>query len=59
VRYTGPLRAPVEKGDEVAVLRVVVPGQPARDLPLVAAENVGPAGPAARLRNGLFGLVGL
>ena len=59
VRYAGPLRAPVEKGDEVAVLRVVVPGQPARDLPLVAAENVGPAGPAARLRNGLFGLVGL
>lgn len=59
VRYAGPLRAPVKKGDQVAVLRVAVPGQPARDLPLVAANDVGRAGPVARLRNGLFGLVGL
>lgn len=59
VRYEGPLQAPVEKGDQIAVLRVAVPGQPARDLPLVAAHDVVPAGPAARLRNGLFGLAGL
>jgi D-alanyl-D-alanine carboxypeptidase (penicillin-binding protein 5/6) len=59
VRYAGPLEAPVRKGDEVAVLRVAVPGQPARDLPLIAADDVARAGPADRLRNGLFGLIGL
>ncbi|MCA1662408.1 MAG: D-alanyl-D-alanine carboxypeptidase [Novosphingobium sp.] len=59
LRYEGPLEAPVAKGDQVGVLRVAVPGQPPRDLPLVAARSVASAGPAARLRNGLFGLVGL
>jgi D-alanyl-D-alanine carboxypeptidase (penicillin-binding protein 5/6) len=57
VRYTGPLTAPVEQAQPVAALRVTVPGQAAHDVPLLAAESVGPANTLQRLRNGLFGLV--
>ena len=59
VRYEGPLRAPLTKGAEVAALRVSTPGEPPRDLPLLAGASTATAGPLARLRNGLFGLVGL
>ena len=59
LRYEGPLRAPLAKGAEVATLRVSTPGEPPRDLPLLADSSVGVAGPMARLRNGLFELVGL
>ena len=59
VRYRGPLRAPLSKGAQVAELVIAAPGQPPRNLPLVAERNVAPAGALARLRNGLFGIVGL
>ena len=59
LRYEGPLRAPLAKGAEVATLRVSTPGEPPRDLPLLAGSSTGVAGPLERLRNGLFGLVGL
>jgi len=58
VRYKGPLRAPIAKGDEVATLVVRVAGQAETRLPLVAAESVPAAGMAARLRNGLFAMLG-
>ncbi len=58
IRYKGPLRAPVAKGDEVATLVVEAPGQPAQRIPLVAGANVAPAGLFDRLRNGLLAMVG-
>ena len=59
LRYEGPLRAPLVKGTEVATLRISTPGEPPRDLPLLAGSSTGVAGPLERLRNGLFELVGL
>lgn len=59
LRYEGPLRAPLAKGAQVASLRVMTPGEPPRDLPLLAGGSSAAAGPWARLRNGLLGVVGL
>lgn len=58
VRYKGPLRAPIAKGDEVASLVVRVPGEGETHLPLVAADGVAQAGTLARLRNGILALLG-
>ena len=58
VRYKGPLRAPIAKGDEVASLIVRVPGEGETWLPLVAAEAVPAAGTLARLRNGMLAMLG-
>jgi len=57
VRYRGPIEAPVEKGRQVAVLRVSIPGQTPHDVPLVAAETVPEANALRRLVNGIAGLV--
>lgn len=56
VRYRGPVDAPIAKGQQVAFLRVDVPGQQPHDVPLVAAEPVARANVLERLRNGLLGL---
>ena len=53
--YTGPLQAPIPKGALVAGLEVQIAGQPVHYLPLVAAQEVGKAGPFDRLVNGLLG----
>lgn len=58
VRYKGPLRAPIAKGDEVASLIVRVPGEGETRLPLVAAAGVPEAGALARLRNGILAMLG-
>lgn len=58
LRYKGPLRAPIAKGDEVASLVVRVPGESETRLPLVAADAVPQAGTLARLRNGLLAMLG-
>jgi D-alanyl-D-alanine carboxypeptidase (penicillin-binding protein 5/6) len=55
VRYRGPVEAPIEAGQPVAVLRVTIPGQQPHDVPLVAAETVDMANPLQRLFNGLAG----
>jgi D-alanyl-D-alanine carboxypeptidase (penicillin-binding protein 5/6) len=57
VRYRGPIEAPVAKGQQVAFLRVTIPGQTPHDVPLVAAEAVPEANPLQRLVNGLLGLL--
>ena len=59
LRYDGPLRAPLRKGADIAALRVSTPGEPPRDLRLLAGKSTAVAGPFARLRNGLLGLAGL
>lgn len=57
VRYRGPIEAPIGKGQQVAFLRVAVPGQTPHDVPLVAAEAVAEANAFQRFVNGLVGLV--
>jgi serine-type D-Ala-D-Ala carboxypeptidase (penicillin-binding protein 5/6) len=57
IRYRGPVEAPIAKGQQVAFLRVEVPGQQPHDVPLVAAEPVARANAFERLRNGLLGLL--
>lgn len=58
VRYRGPLKAPVSRGDTVASLLVRVPGEPVRILPLVAGQDVAAGGMLARLRDGMLGIFG-
>ncbi|MEE9329190.1 MAG: D-alanyl-D-alanine carboxypeptidase family protein, partial [Parvularculaceae bacterium] len=55
--YQGPLRAPLTKGDQVAVLRVTMPGQPVHEYPLYAAEDVREIGMFGKIRAGLTSLL--
>lgn len=57
LRYEGPLKAPVEKGERLGELEIAVEGQPPSRIPLHAAASVAEAGGFARLRNGLLGIV--
>ncbi len=57
IRYTGPLRAPLVKGQSVAQLVIHLEGQPDHVLPLVTLDAVGPAGPIDRIVSGLLGLL--
>jgi D-alanyl-D-alanine carboxypeptidase (penicillin-binding protein 5/6) len=42
--YKAPLKAPIRKGDTVAMLRVTTPAQAVNEVPLQAAEDVAPGG---------------
>ena len=42
--YQGPLKPPIKKGDQVAILRVVTPQQTTNEVPLYAAEDIGSSG---------------
>lgn len=53
VRYRGPVEAPITEGQQVAWLRVVIPGQEPHDVPLLAAEAVPRANVLQRLFNGV------
>lgn len=57
IRYNGPLRAPISKGQRVATLEIVVPGMDEARIPLLADEDVEQAGVFDRLWNGLVGWV--
>ncbi|MCX7283682.1 MAG: D-alanyl-D-alanine carboxypeptidase [Novosphingobium sp.] len=59
VRYKGPLKAPVAKGETVGSLLVRVPGESVHVLPLVAGADVAGGGILDRLRDGFLGLAGL
>jgi serine-type D-Ala-D-Ala carboxypeptidase (penicillin-binding protein 5/6) len=52
--YRGPLKAPVKKGDQVAILRITTSTEATNEVPLFAAEDVGKAG---FMRRGLDSLV--
>ena len=54
--YKSPLKPPVRKGDQVAVLRVTSSSNAQNEVPLYAAEDVGAAG---MMRKGLDSLVHL
>ncbi|EEW25503.1 D-alanyl-D-alanine carboxypeptidase family protein [Rhodobacter ferrooxidans] len=49
VVYTGPLQAPIAKGDEVAELVLHIPNMPDARVPLVAEADVGKGGFLGRL----------
>lgn len=55
IRYDGPLRAPLAKGERVAMLEVTAPGMAPARIPLLAGENVEKAGLIARILNGIAG----
>lgn len=57
IRYDGPLRAPIEQGEQIAVLEVTVPGMDSARIPLFAGRSVGRAGFFSRLYNGIAGWV--
>ena len=46
--YKGPLKAPVRKGEQVAVLKVTSSSEATSEVPLFAAEDVAPAGKMKR-----------
>lgn len=59
VRYNGPLKAPIAKGQQVAELIVTMPDGTVQRTPLAAAEAVEEAGFLGRFWVGLKQLVGL
>ena len=58
VVYTGPIKAPIAKGQQIAQLIVSTPDTGAQVMPLVAGEDVAEAGFFGRLWNGLTSLFG-
>lgn len=56
VRYDGPLRAPIARGERVATLEIAVPGMEPSTLPLYAAKDVDEAGVFGRIANGFAGI---
>lgn len=58
VVYTGPIKAPIAKGQKIADLIVSTPDTPPQVMPLVAGADVAEAGMFGRLWNGLKSLFG-
>lgn len=58
IRYNGPLKAPLKKGQRVAMLVAQMPGGGEQVTPLLAANDVEEAGFFGRAWNGLKSLVG-
>jgi D-alanyl-D-alanine carboxypeptidase (penicillin-binding protein 5/6) len=59
VRYDGPIKAPIKKGDHVADLVVRTQDGAPQVMPLVAATDVGTAGFFDRVMGGLRYLFGM
>ncbi|EDL50307.1 D-alanyl-D-alanine carboxypeptidase family protein [Erythrobacter sp. SD-21] len=57
VQYEGPLRAPIRKGERVAMLTISAPGMQDHRIPLVARDAVAEAGLAGRILNGVLGWI--
>ena len=59
IRYQGPVKAPIAKGQHIADLIVTTPDTGEQVMPLVAAEAVGEAGFFGRMWSGLKSLLGM
>jgi D-alanyl-D-alanine carboxypeptidase (penicillin-binding protein 5/6) len=59
VRYNGPIKAPIKKGQEIAQLVVTTGDTTPQVVPLVAGADVGEAGFFTRAWIGLKSLIGL
>jgi D-alanyl-D-alanine carboxypeptidase (penicillin-binding protein 5/6) len=57
--YSGPVRAPIARGQHIADLVVTTADMPPQTMPLVAEADVGEAGFFGRIWNGLKSIVGL
>ena len=57
VRYEGPIRAPISKGERIADLVIAIEGMPESRIPLHAEQDVEVAGPVQRLVNGFAGWI--
>ena len=57
VRYLGPAKAPIAKGQTIASLTIRTPDGAKSEVPLVATQDVAAANWWQRLRNGLLSLV--
>ncbi|MEO1190182.1 MAG: D-alanyl-D-alanine carboxypeptidase family protein [Pseudomonadota bacterium] len=55
--YQSPIAAPIEAGQEIAVLTVEAPDTPTVDFPIVAGRSVGEAGVVDRMVQGVTELV--
>lgn len=49
VTYSGPITAPITKGDQIAEMVIFIPGLPDARVPLLAESDVGKAGFVARM----------
>ncbi len=58
VKYNGPVRAPIKKGDEIAQLVVTLPAGEKQIMPLAAAMDVPKAGFWGRAWSGMKSVVG-
>jgi D-alanyl-D-alanine carboxypeptidase (penicillin-binding protein 5/6) len=56
--YDGPVRAPIEKGQQIGTLRVTAPDFPGAQAPVIAAEPVSRTGIFGRIYLGLRALIG-
>ena len=54
VRYDGPVRAPIAKGERIAQLHIEVDGMPDSVVPLVASQDVARAGFFDRITNAIW-----
>ena len=59
IRYQGPVKAPIAKGQHIADLIVTTPDTGEQVMPLVAAEAVGKAGFFGRMWSGLKSMLGM
>ena len=57
VEYEGPIPAPIEAGQQLAILRVSAPDMEDRTFPLYAGESVGKLGPLGRITSAIGYLV--
>jgi len=53
MKYSGPLQAPVQKGTQVGVLRIEIPGQSVIEVPLQAGADVARQGFFTRAKSRL------
>jgi D-alanyl-D-alanine carboxypeptidase (penicillin-binding protein 5/6) len=58
VVYQGPLKAPIKKGQQVAMLEIQTPDTPPQTVPLIAEKDVGEAGFFGRIWAGVASLFG-
>ena len=58
IRYRGPVEAPIEEGEDIAMLHIETPGFEPVEVPLEAATSVPRANAWQRLINGMRGFLG-
>ncbi len=55
--YDGPVQAPIEKGQQIGVLKITAPDFPGAEVPVYAAESVARVGIFGRIYLGLGALI--